>query len=171
MASANMQGNRQDKVDAAARAAGQKIGGGRLALAILAAVLLLGAGGGGAAWYLNQTQDGAGDQGARQRPPVFVSLDTFTVNLQAEQGDQHLQTNLTLKMADAAAAELIKMHMPEVRNRVLLLLSSKAASQIATVDGKKKLASDLLAEIKQPLSENSTEHAVQSVLFTSFVIQ
>ena len=61
--------------------------------------------------------------------------------------------------------------MPEVRNRVLLLLSSKAASQITGVDGKKKLASELLAEIKQPSSEDSLGHAVQSVLFTSFVIQ
>ena len=41
-------------------------------------------------------------------------------------------------MEDAAAADLIKLHMPEVRNRVLLLLSSKAASQIAAVDGKKE---------------------------------
>ena len=31
----------------------------------------------------------------------------------------------------------IKLHMPEVRNRVLLLLSSKTASQIATVEGKR----------------------------------
>jgi flagellar FliL protein len=61
--------------------------------------------------------------------------------------------------------------MPEVRNRVLLLLSSKAASQIAAVDGKRKLAAELLAEIRQPLNENRPELAVQSVLFTSFVIQ
>jgi flagellar protein FliL len=61
--------------------------------------------------------------------------------------------------------------MPEVRNRVLLLLSSKAASQIAVIDGKKKLASELLTEIKQPFSESRPELAIQSVLFTSFVIQ
>ncbi len=137
---------------------------------IASAVLLLGAGGGGAAWYWRQGQDEAQTQ-PKQKPPVFVSLETFTVNLKPEHGDQHLQTNLTLKMEDAAAADLIKLHMPEVRNRVLLLLSSKAASQIAAVDGKKKLASELLAEIKQPFSENNPEHAVQSVLFTSFVIQ
>lgn len=148
----------------------KKSGRKKLTIIIASAVLVLGAGGGGTAWYLNRTEDGAGVQ-AKQKPPVFVNLETFTVNLQSEHGDQHLQTNLTLKMEDADAADLIKLHMPEVRNRVLLLLSSKAAAQIAVVDGKKKLASELLAEIKQPFSESRPEIAIQGVLFTSFVIQ
>lgn len=148
----------------------KKSGGKKRILIIAGAVLLLGAGGGGAAWYLDRKQDSAEVQ-VKQKPPVFVTLDTFTVNLQSEHGDQHLQTNLTLKIEDAAAADLIKLHMPEIRNRVLLLLSSKAASQIAAVEGKRKLASELLAEIRQPFGESRPELAVQSVLFTSFVIQ
>jgi flagellar protein FliL len=148
----------------------KKYDGKKLTLIIASAILLLGCGGGGAFWYLNRAQDGMEVQ-VKQKPPVFVNLETFTVNLQSEHGDQHLQTNLTLKMEDAIAADLIKLHMPEVRNRVLLLLSSKAASQIAAVDGKRKLAAELLAEIRQPLNENRPELAVQSVLFTSFVIQ
>ncbi len=103
--------------------------------------------------------------------PVFLSLETFTVNLEPENSDQHLQTNLTLKVGDNEAVNMIKLHMPEVRNRVLLLLSSKTASQIATVEGKKKLATELLAEINQPFEEGSGGQAVESVLFTSFVIQ
>jgi flagellar protein FliL len=148
----------------------KKYDGKKLTLIIASVVLLLGCGGGGAFWYLNRAQDGMEVQ-VKQKPPVFVNLETFTVNLQSEYGDQHLQTNLTLKMEDATAADLIKLHMPEVRNRVLLLLSSKAASQIAAVDGKRKLAAELLAEIRQPLSESRPELAIQSVLFTSFVIQ
>lgn len=161
--------NTQGREDKGARME-KKSGGKKLTLIIASVILLLGAGGGGAAWYISRTQDGAQPQ-ARQEPPVFVHLEAFTVNLQSEHGDQHLQTNLTLKMEDASAADLIKLHMPEVRNRVLLLLSGKAASQISGIEGKKKLASELLVEIKQPPSENSPGHAVQSVLFTSFVIQ
>lgn len=153
--------------------AGQKTGRKKAALVIVSAILLLGAGGGGVAWYLSGSQNSADRTEARmpQKPPVFVSLETFTVNLYSEQSDQHLQTNLTLKVADAATADLIKLHMPEVRNRIVLLLSSKAASQIANAEGKKKLASELLAGIKQPFGESSPDHAVESVLFTSFVIQ
>lgn len=162
---ANTQG-REDKGTKMEKKSGTK----KVVLIIVSGVLILGAGGGGAAWYMNRTQDGAQSQ-VKYEPPLFVNLETFTVNLQHEHGDQHLQTNLTLKVEGSAAADLIKLHMPEIRNRVLLLLSSKAASQISSVDGKKKLASELLEEIKQPSGENSPGHAVQGVLFTSFVIQ
>ncbi|BCT67848.1 flagellar basal body-associated protein FliL [Nitrosospira sp. NRS527] len=146
----------------------QKPKGNKLILIIASAVLLLGAGAGGAAWYFSQIQDGATPV---KKPPVFVSLDTFTVNLQPEHSEQHLQTNLTLKVENIEAVGLIKLHMPEVRNRILLLLSSKAASQIIATDGKKELAAELLAEINQPFDEENTGKVVESVLFTSFVIQ
>ena len=146
----------------------QKPKGSKLILVVVSAVLLLGAGAGGAAWYFSQVQDAATPV---KKPPVFVSLDTFTVNLQPEHSEQHLQTNLTLKVENVEAVGLIKLHMPEVRNRILLLLSSKAASQIIATDGKKELAAELLAEINQPFSEGHSKEIVESVLFTSFVIQ
>lgn len=145
----------------------QKPRSGKVILAIMAGLVLLGGGAGGAAWYFSHIQDGA----ATAKPPVFSNLDTFTVNLQSEYNDQHLQTNLTLKVADHAAVNLIKAHMPEVRNRILLVLSSKSAAQILTAEGKRKLASELASEINQPFSEANSIQPVESVLFTSFVIQ
>ena len=147
----------------------KKSGSKKMAMIAVSAVLALSAAGGGAAWYMNRAQDGT-DTRAEQ-PPVFVTLDTFTVNLRSEGDEQHLQTNLTLKVNDDAAAEFIRLHMPEVRNRIVLLLSGKAASEILAPEGKKKLAAELVAEIKQPFSEGGTEQRIQSVLFTSFVIQ
>jgi flagellar FliL protein len=148
----------------------KKSGGKKVAAIAISAILALGATAGGAAWYMNRAQNGP-DAGAVEQPPVFVALDTFTVNLHSNGDEQHLQTNLTLKVNDARAAESIKLHMPEVRNRIVLLLSSKAASEILGVEGKKKLAAELVAEIKQPFSGGGTEQGVHSVLFTSFVIQ
>jgi flagellar protein FliL len=146
----------------------QKPKGNKLILLVVSAVLLLCAGAGGATWYFSQVRDVATSV---KKPPVFVSLDTFTVNLQPEHSEQHLQTNLTLKVENIEAVGLIKLHMPEVRNRILLLLSSKATSQIIATDGKKELAAELLAEINQPFGEDNSGKVVESVLFTSFVIQ
>lgn len=146
----------------------QKLKRSNLILIIVSAVLLLGAGAGGAAWYFSRVQD---ESTPVKKPPVFLSLETFTVNLQSEHSDQHLQTNLTLKVEDTGVTDLIKLHMPEVRNRILLLLSSKAASQITATDGKKELAAELLAEINQSFGEERSGKMVESVLFTSFVIQ
>ncbi|MBA4141898.1 MAG: flagellar basal body-associated protein FliL [Nitrosospira sp.] len=145
-------------------------GKGKRVLVIALCVLLAAAGGGGATWYFTRTE-GAMTHSEKPKPPIFLSLDTFTVNLQSEHSDQHLQTSLTLKVEDDRTVELIKLHMPEVRNRILLLLSSKAALQIATIEGKRKLASELTAEINQPFTEGRPGQSVESVLFTSFVIQ
>lgn len=104
------------------------------------------------AWYLldkPQSQAQAQPQAAqpRESAPVFLALEPFTVNLQPETGDQYLQTDITLKVADQKAIEAIKGRMPEVRNRLLLLLSSKAASQLISADGKRALAEAVRLEI------------------------
>jgi flagellar FliL protein len=148
-----------------ANAKAEKKSGKATLVIIICTVLVLA--GGGAAWYYSR----AGQAAPAPKTPVFLSLETFTVNLEPENSDQHLQTNLTLKVGDNEAVNTIKLHMPEVRNRVLLLLSSKTAAQIASVEGKKKLATELASEINQPFAEGSRGQGVESVLFTSFVIQ
>ena len=58
-----------------------------------------------------------------------------------------------------------------MRNRVLLLLSSKKASEISSVEGKQQLAAEILEAVKQPFEKDGDEQDVTDVLFTSFIIQ
>jgi flagellar basal body-associated protein FliL len=88
---------------------------------------------------------------ASTKPPVFLPLDQFTVNLQPEESQQFLQVAMTLKVVDQAIADKIKAVMPEVRSRVLLLLSSKKPSQISSLAGKGKLAEEIIHEIEQTM--------------------
>lgn len=142
---------------------------------ILALALLTAGGGGGAGWYFLGRSAEGGEKVAKPapvKPPVFVPMDAFTVNLQPDDSTpQYLQVGLTLKVADAGKVETIKAQMPEIRNRVLLLLSSKKASDITTPQGKTALSGDLQREINQPLAASPHANAVDGVLFTSFVIQ
>ena len=144
-------------------------------LIIVLALLILVAGGGAGAWYfLGQTAAHAPAAKAVQadaKPPVFLPMETFTVNLQAENGEQFLQTSFTLQVADQAQVDLIKLYMPHVRSRLLLLLSSKKASEILTTEGKNKLSEEILAIFKQPFTPQGPTMKVSSVLFTSFVVQ
>jgi len=143
-------------------------------LFILVGAVLLLAGGGGA-WYFMGQKDGDGAaQAAKQeaaKPPVFINMEPFTVNLQPENGDQYLQVQFTLQVSDQAQVELIKLYMPLLRSRVLLLLSSKKPSEISTPEGKQKLQSEIVATIKQPFTPQSPPQVVNGVFFTSFVIQ
>ncbi len=129
-------------------------------------------GGGASAWYFMQqtehTQTAAPKE--PEKPPVFLNLDSFTVNLQPEVGDQYLQVGLVVKTKDNATLDALKLQMPEIRNRTLLLLSSKRASEINTVAGKEKLSAEILAEIRKPLMPENAQQ-IAAVFFTSFVIQ
>ena len=105
------------------------------------------------------------------KPPVFVVMEPFTVNLQNEGSEQFLQTAFTLQVANNEEVELLKVYMPQVRSRLLLLLSSKHASEINTPEGKKKLGTEIVASINQPFSAGGKKQEVSDVFFTSFVIQ
>lgn len=125
----------------------------KLALIIILLVVLL-AGGGGAAWFFLM-RGGADEEEqetkAAAKPAVFLPLDQFTVNLQPEEGQQFLQVAMTLKVIDPQTAEAIKAAMPEVRSRVLLLLSSKKPSQLGSLEGKNKLAEEVIREVEQTM--------------------
>ncbi|MDO8893021.1 MAG: flagellar basal body-associated protein FliL [Sulfurimicrobium sp.] len=153
-----------------------KKGKGKLLIIIVAAVVLL-AGGGGAAWYFMHAKKDAhgGQEEAKHKtdpakPPVFVKLETFTVNLVAEGEDHMLQTDIELKVAEAKTTDMIKARMPEIRNAILLLLSSKTAHALATTEGKLKLSGEIKAQINKALHVKEDE-GVSGVFFTSFVIQ
>lgn len=141
---------------------------------IVGAVVLMLAGAGGGAWFMMHKKADAhvAEKPAPPKAPVFVSMEPFTVNLQeGEGGEQYLQTQFTLQVATPEQGELIKTFMPQVRSRLLLLLSSKKASDIATADGKKKLTEEIIAQVKQPFAPKGEPQDVSNVFFTSFVIQ
>ena len=152
----------------------------KLIIIILAAVLVAGGVGGGAAWYFLH---GKGDQeesspskkkkhsAAKAGPPVFVPIDSFTVNLQPENGEQYLQIAFTLQVANAEEMDSIKLNMPKVRSRLLLLLSGKKASELNTVEGKQQLAAEIINQVNQPFEDKGPEQDVTDVLFTAFIIQ
>ena len=105
------------------------------------------------------------------KPPVFVSLETFTVNLQPDPAEQFLQVDLTLQLPDEEQAKIVQQHMPEVRNRLLMLLTSKKSSEITTIDGKKQLGREISAQLDQPFTAGVKLQQAPGVFFTSFVIQ
>ena len=161
----------------------------------LVAVVILG-GGGFAAWHFLVAQQPAakGAKGKapataataeKPKPAIFVALETFTVNLQQENGEHYLQTTLTLKVTDSAVEQSIKQQMPEIRSRLLLLLSSKRPSELTSVEGKQTLANQIADEVNKVLNPGAAKAAakgaegatpavagpVASVLFTTFIIQ
>jgi flagellar FliL protein len=122
----------------------------------------------------------------KKHPPVFVPMEPFTVNLQPENGEQYLQIVLSLQMSDAKTGEEVKAYTPEIRHRILMLLSGKKASEIATTEGRENLAKEIRGEANAALGyepkaskkkkaadgeEDASGGPVIEVFFTSFIVQ
>ncbi|MFD0930395.1 flagellar basal body-associated FliL family protein [Methylophilus glucosoxydans] len=114
---------------------------------------------------------GGGGHGEAAAGPAYLQFETFTVNLLPDPDEKFLQLDLTIEAKDTALADKMKAQMPLMRNRVLMLLTSKKASDIATPEGKAQLSEELLAELKKPLKKGGKQLKIKQVLFTSFVIQ
>jgi flagellar protein FliL len=137
---------------APAKPAGSKAKLVKMAIGVLAVIAI----GGGAYWYYSHMDHGASKPHEAKpqpaKPPVFVALEPFTVNLQADDNPQFLQVGLSLKVSDAAVVESLKLFMPEVRDRILRLLSSRKAAELLTLEGKQKLSDDIVATINSILA-------------------
>jgi flagellar FliL protein len=172
------------KADAKAEAP-PPVGGGskKKLIIIVVAVLVLALGGGAAAWFFmhgdssdEHSQEEKSPKKAKKPakkagPPVYVPVDQFTVNLQPENGDQYLQVAMTLQASSLEESEVLKTNMPKLRSRILLLLSSKHASEINTPEGKQQLSKEVLETVNQPFEANGEHQEVSEVLFTAFIIQ
>lgn len=122
-------------------------------------------------------------------PPVFYKFDKpFTVKLQTEQQEAYLQAEVQLKLPDAQTVDLVKQYEPELKHRITLTMMGKKASVIGTADGVQRLANELRdvannviaptssakgkpAPEAEPATAAEADAPVQSVLFSSFIIQ
>lgn len=134
-------------------------------------VALIAIGGGVAAYLMMQHKPKHEEAKEEAKVSVFLPLETFTVNLQADPDEQYLQVEMTLQVSEEKDTEIIKLHMPELRNRILLLLSSKKSSEIASMEGKQMLSNEIIKQVKLPFSGSKNTQKLTGVFFTSFVIQ
>lgn len=140
-----------------------------LMLIIVALVVLL-AGGGGAAWFFMKGGDGKPEETKKADvPPVYERLEIFTVNLAG--GDHYLQVEISLKIADPKVSEKLKLRMPEIRDAIIRLLTTKDPEELATGEGKEKLSEEVRTQVNKVIGVEKPDEGVLGVLFISFIIQ
>jgi flagellar protein FliL len=183
----------------------------KMLIIIVAVVLVLVIAGGGAAFFLMKKKpaegEGAeGEQAAAEKPkpavvakpkldpkapPVYLPMDNLVVNLADPGGGRFAQLGITLQLDEQKTADLVKQHMPSVRNAVLLAASKRTADEMLAPAGKEKLARSITnlvsatlgydvddeEEEEEPPTAKKKKKKVQialpvvAVLFTSFIVQ
>ncbi|MCA9504335.1 MAG: flagellar basal body-associated FliL family protein [Myxococcota bacterium] len=162
-------------------------GKGGLAIIIAAALISLGLGAGGAFLFASSqapppqpvvTQEAAAEMmdekaAAKQRQVTedfkerLYGLDPFVVNVTGDGYNRFLKLRVELETNDVKLKEEIDARLPQVRDALIVLLSSKQLSDITDFEGKALLKEDILERVNDLLETGN----VRSVLFTEFVVQ
>lgn len=131
----------------------------------------------GYSWWLLQQRDGGAQTAIEKEkppaPPVFMPLDTFTVNLVTPDNDPDrvLYIGLTLRLPDEATRRQLNDFLPEVRSRLLMLLSRQETGHLANEQGKQQLVAQIKETLSAPLVKGQPKQVVSDVLFTAFILR
>jgi len=139
------------------------------------ALVLLGGGGAGIYWFLLRQPAGEGAAGGNAAQAtttiadfgVMVPLDTFIVNLAEKEGTRFLKATVQLQVDSALVADEIAKRKPEIKDNLIMLLTSKSFEDIRTVDGKMRLKDEIIMRLNAILQTG----AIKMVNFTEFVVQ
>lgn len=128
-------------------------------------------------------------------PAIYYPMKpNFTVNYDVNGRQRFLQAELTLMYRDPEVLKTLELHMPAVRNGLVMLLSSQVFEELQTAEGKEKLRAAALKIVQDTIAkeeaagaakaeeseedkdkEKSAEHKaapnVEQLLFTQFVMQ
>jgi len=145
----------------------------KLPLIIIAAVVVLALAGGGAWFFLKGEPEvdekAKAKANALEAIPVYMPIDTLTVNLKDSR--QYLQLTITLQLKNGEDSALVKLYMPQVRTRALIILASKKPEDVISSEGKLALLEELKTITEKPFTDKLEPIEILDVAFTSFIIQ
>jgi flagellar protein FliL len=98
---------------------------------------------------------------------VTMPLEPFLVNLADKESRRYLKLKVELEVDSEPTAKELEKFMPNIRDALILLLSSKTYLDISSFEGKQQLKK----EIKQRVAALPSGKKVSSVFFTEFVAQ
>ena len=67
--------------------------------------------------------------------------------------------------------EAIELHMPMIRNSLVLLFGGQIYEELQTAEGKELLRQQALEQLQALLQQEIDQPGIEQVLFTNFVMQ
>jgi flagellar FliL protein len=94
-----------------------------------------------------------------------VPLETFIINLAGTKGRKVAKVNMELELKGEKVAEEIDKRKAQIRDVIIILLSSKTYEEVSTREGKDALRN----EIKDTLNSFLVQGKISNVFFTEFI--
>ncbi|HJQ83974.1 MAG TPA: flagellar basal body-associated FliL family protein [Candidatus Binatia bacterium] len=136
-------------------------------LAVAAGLALL-AVGVALAWRLGIAERTAAEARAPE-PAVgaLVALDPFIANLADEDGKRYLKAALQVEFFGSRVPDEFSARIPQMRDLLLTLLTSKLFAEVRTPEGKAVLRDEIINRMNRTLDRD----LVKAVYFTEFIVQ
>ena len=97
----------------------------------------------------------------------IYSLEPFLVNLADSDVPRYLKIRIDLETIAKKPSEEYVKRLPQLRDAILTVLSSKKYLEIFDSEGKKKLKEEIVTKLNQALNQ----FKVKTIYFTEFVVQ
>ncbi len=162
--------------DTSAEAGAEQKSSKKMLIIIIAAVVIL-LGGGAAAFFLLKGEDPASTTASQPAAAItpmakgtigpMVEIEPFIINILDKDGTRYLKAAITLETNNDPAVEEITQRMPQMRDSILLLVGNKTFGELADLQGKLQLRS----ELRERLNKILTGGRVEKIYFTEFVVQ
>ena len=117
----------------------------------------------------------AEDEAVAEEPAMpethYLALDKMVITFAQTSGAKFMQLEMQLMAHDQAVLDVVKEHMPVVKNDLLVLLSGQDSTPLRSLEGKEALRGEILTAVQKIVKENADLDGPQAVYFTNFVMQ
>jgi flagellar protein FliL len=94
-----------------------------------------------------------------------IPMETFLVNLSGSRGNKVLKVNMEFEFEGERIADEIDKRKPQIRDIIIIILSSKTYAQLTEAQGKEHLRD----EIRDTVNSFLTKGKIKRVFFTEFI--
>lgn len=131
---------------------------------------------GGTAYLLGGKADPADGKQAKAEkvaaPPVYTPFEPpFVVNFEDDGTIRFLQVSVEVSSRDPKVAEAVKLHMPAIRDQLIVLFSDVDYATLSSREGKDALRVKALDTVKGILKAQGGSSRIDGLYFTNFVMQ
>ncbi|MGB5261466.1 MAG: flagellar basal body-associated FliL family protein [Gammaproteobacteria bacterium] len=157
----------------------------KLVIIGVAAVVVLALAGGAAFYFIGGSADegmlegeavtgeGSGTtEVANLDPPIYHGLDPdFVIAFQNPKNVRFVKASIEVMVRDEDVIEALKLHMPAVRDAIIMLFSAKTEDELMLPADKEKFRAEILQTIRNTLEQLTGSPGVEAVYFSNFVMQ
>ena len=107
-----------------------------------------------------------------KQPAIFEPMaPAFVANYTQNGRQRYMQVSITMQGRNQADLEALKVHMPVIRNNLVMLFSAQDFATLATPVGQEMLRQKATASVQEVAQKELGKVVIEQLLFTNFVLQ